>query len=158
MVLFRIEIESAHHGGKENGRLPITYDDFENYGIHRHAICPGIRELLAFMFIEITERGRAGNAEFRKPNVFRLTYRHAKGEAGDGTHEWRSLSNITMEQAREIARRARAGETTTLPSSKKLDFFKIENGELVPRLISELKREHTAALAAIKVDKTGRWS
>jgi hypothetical protein len=27
-VLFRICIEHAHHGGKENGRLPITYDNF----------------------------------------------------------------------------------------------------------------------------------
>jgi phytoene dehydrogenase-like protein len=109
MVLFRIEIESAHHGGKENGRLPITCDDFEAYGIHRHAIRPAIRELLAFGFIEITEIGRAGNAEFRKPNLFRLTYRHAKDAWGDGTHEWRRFEKLTTEQAKEIARHARAG-------------------------------------------------
>jgi hypothetical protein len=36
-----------------------------------------------------------------------------------------------------------------------LDFFKSEDGRLVPRPISELKRDHTAALAAIKVDKSG---
>jgi hypothetical protein len=109
MVLSRIEIELAHHGGKENGRLPVTYDHFEEYGIHRHAIRPGIRELLAFGIIEITEAGRAGNAEFRKPNFFRLTYRHAKGVDGDGTHEWRKFAKITTEEAKEIAQRARAG-------------------------------------------------
>ncbi len=73
-VLDRIEIEHASHGGAENGRLPVTYDDFHLYGIHRHAIGPAIREVVALGFVEITEAGRAGNAEFRKPNVFRLTF------------------------------------------------------------------------------------
>jgi phage terminase small subunit len=36
-----------------------------------------------------------------------------------------------------------------------LDFFKFENDKLVPKNLSELKREHTAALAAIKVDEEG---
>jgi hypothetical protein len=30
-VLDRIEIEHADHGGNDNGRLPVTYDDFERY-------------------------------------------------------------------------------------------------------------------------------
>jgi hypothetical protein len=74
-LLDRMEIELADHGGTDNGKLPVTYDDFERYGIHRHAIGPAIRELVALGFVEITEVGRAGNAEWRKPNVFRLTYR-----------------------------------------------------------------------------------
>jgi hypothetical protein len=37
-VLDRIQIEFAHHGGTENGRLPVTYDQFCEYGLHRHAI------------------------------------------------------------------------------------------------------------------------
>jgi hypothetical protein len=34
-----------------------------------------LREVCALGFVEITERGRAGNAEWRRPNLFRLTYR-----------------------------------------------------------------------------------
>ena len=34
-VLARINIEHAHHGGKENGELPVTFLDFEKYGIER---------------------------------------------------------------------------------------------------------------------------
>jgi hypothetical protein len=37
-VLSRIEAEHAHHAGTENGRLPVTYEQFEDYGIHRQAI------------------------------------------------------------------------------------------------------------------------
>ena len=31
-ILDRIEIELADHGGTDNGKLPVTYDDFEQYG------------------------------------------------------------------------------------------------------------------------------
>src|SRR5215471_4459427 len=62
-LLARIEIEHAHHGGNDNGSLPVTYEDFVEYGVERHAIAPALRECEALGFIEITERGRAGNAE-----------------------------------------------------------------------------------------------
>lgn len=101
-VLDRIEIEHASHGGAENGRLPVTYEDFYRYGIHRHAIGPAIREAVALGFLEITEAGRAGNAEYRKPNFFRLTYIHTKIGPTD---EW---SKITEDDAEVIARAARA--------------------------------------------------
>src|SRR5262245_52942341 len=71
-VLDRIEIEMADHGGTENGNLPVTYGDFEAFGVHRHAVAPAIRECVALGFVEITARGRGGNAEFRTPSKYRL--------------------------------------------------------------------------------------
>jgi hypothetical protein len=100
-----------HHGGHENGHLPVTYENFVQYGIHRHAVAPAIRELEALGFIEITVRGRAGNREFRSPNRYRLTYRPTKGEPGDGTHEWRWVESL--EQAHQIAKRARGASDQT---------------------------------------------
>jgi hypothetical protein len=97
-VIDRIEIEFAGHGGTGNGKLPVTYDDFSRYGIHRHAISPAIREAAALGFLEITEPGRAGNAEFRRPNLFRLTFRYTDN-AGP-TDEWKRI--ITDEDARKI--------------------------------------------------------
>jgi hypothetical protein len=46
------------------------------YGIDRHAISPAVREPKVLGFIEITERRRSGNENYRRPNLFRLTYRH----------------------------------------------------------------------------------
>jgi len=103
-VLARIEIELAHHGGNDNGSLPVTYDDFQRYGIHRHAIAPAIRELVALGFI-LVELGCSGNAEFRAPNRFGLTYRPREGVDGDGSHEWRRIK--TTEEADQIAATAR---------------------------------------------------
>jgi hypothetical protein len=112
-VLDRIEIELAHHGGNDNGKLPVRYDDFEGYGIHRHAIAPAIRETEALGFVEVTERGRGGNREFRSPNKFRLTYRHL--DRAKPTDEWRRIG--TIEDAENLARFARSGRKTKRSSS-----------------------------------------
>jgi hypothetical protein len=118
-VLDRIEIEHADHGGNDNGRLPVTYDDFECCGIHRHSIAAAIREIAALGFAEITERGRAGNAEFRSPHKFRLTYLHV-GRAPP-TNEWQRIK--TVEEAQALARAARR----KAPQKTKVQWRKTPN-------------------------------
>ena len=103
-VLDRLEIELADHGGKDNGRLPVTYADFHHFGIDRHAIAPAIREVEALGFVEISQRGRAGNAEFRSPSLYRLTYRHS-GRNGP-TDEWRRVGEQEAQTIARLARRA----------------------------------------------------
>jgi hypothetical protein len=111
-VLARIEIEFAHHGGTQNGTLPVTYDNFERYGIHRHAIASAIREVVALGFVEITAQGCAGNADWRTPSRYRLTYRHAEGLPGDGTHEWRKIKDQQeAELTANLARKAKSKKT-----------------------------------------------
>jgi hypothetical protein len=102
-LLDRLEIEHAHHGGRDNGKLPVTYGDFENYGIERHSIAPAMREVEALGFVQVTVRGRAGNAEYRTPNIFRLTYRPTDGAGA--TDEWKKSK--TIEEAKLIALAAR---------------------------------------------------
>ena len=100
----RIEIELASHGGRDNAKLPVTFADFEKFGIgNRHAIARGIREVCALGFVELTRPGRAGNGEFRISNLFRLTYLPAHGKGP--THEWRRSE--TIEEAEKIAREVR---------------------------------------------------
>jgi hypothetical protein len=105
-VMARLEIELAHHGGKpeENGKLPCTYEHFAEFGLHRDAIAPAIRELVALGFVEITRQGCAGNAGFRQPTLYRLTYRHW-GSHRETTDEWRRIK--MMQEAGAIAERAR---------------------------------------------------
>jgi hypothetical protein len=113
-VLDRLEIEIAHHGGKDNGSLPVTFDDFQRYGIHRQAISAAIRECVALGFVEVTERGKAGNREFRSPNLFRLTYRPTEYAAS--TDEWRSV--VDEHQAIELAGKARKA-TASKPTNER---------------------------------------
>ena len=113
-VLSRIELEHAHHGGADNGKLPVTYNDFVEYGVDRHAISAAIRECVALGFLEITEQGRAGNAEFRTPNKFRLTYIYSGHPKP--THEWQHIE--TEEQAATLAQHARRPMRTARKNRK----------------------------------------
>jgi hypothetical protein len=63
-----------------------------------------IRELVALGFVEITQRGSAGNAGFRQPALYRLTYRHW-GSHKQTTDEWRRIT--TIDDAVIVAERAR---------------------------------------------------
>jgi hypothetical protein len=107
LVISRIEVELAHHGGNDNGRLPVTTDQFVKFGMHRGSVASAIREAEALGFIRITERGRAGNAEHGAPNRFFLTFAHGRNSRQEApTHDWRRIK--TPEEAEEIARVARA--------------------------------------------------
>ncbi len=106
-VLDRLEIELASHGGTENGRLIVTFNQLQTFGIDRDGIAPAIRELEWLGFVQVTERGRAGNAEHRAPNRFRIVYRPTDKAAP--TDEWRRIE--TAEQAQEGARAARAARS-----------------------------------------------
>jgi hypothetical protein len=111
MVIARIEIELAHHGGNDNGRLPVTTENFVQYGMHRTSVAPAIREAEALGFIQITERGHGGNAEYRSPNRFYLTYAHTNdSKRRPPTDEWRRIK--TLQEANQIARSARAKKST----------------------------------------------
>jgi hypothetical protein len=117
-VLSRIEIEWAHHGGQDNGRLPVTFDDFAEYGVHRTAIGPALSELEALGFIVITEKGKmARAADYRRPNKFLLTSRPAN-KGVDPLHKWKRFK--TMEEAEAVAEDARklSGEKKKPPVRK----------------------------------------
>jgi hypothetical protein len=109
-VLARVEIELADHGGMDNGKLPVTYTQFADYGLHHNAIAPAIREVVALGFLEVTEQGRSGNAEWRRPSKYRLTYRHV--DRANPTHEWR---RITVNDAAVIAKEARRSVARSKP-------------------------------------------
>ena len=110
-ILSRIEIEFGNHGGRDNGKLPVTFADLRNFGTsNRDDISRGIREVCALGFVELTRPGRGGNGEFRAPNLFRLTYLPAYGKAP--THEWRQFE--TVEAAEQAAKKSRHPVTETV--------------------------------------------
>jgi hypothetical protein len=124
-ILDRISIELGHHGGQDNGSLPCTYTNFVDFGIDRHAIAPAIRELVALGFVEVTERGRPGNGEFRTPNLYRLTFqpilRRNKAPV-QPTHDWRGIDSLDAalllaKAARQASDRPKARSRRPTPVS-----------------------------------------
>jgi hypothetical protein len=120
-VITRIRVELANHAGKDNGKLPVTFLDFEKYGVHRHAIAPAIREAEALGWIHVTQYGRAGTGDYRAPNMFALT--HMTVNEMKATNNWDKIE--TMVEAQIIAKAARktpntsAGKRTSTSAGKR---------------------------------------
>ena len=105
LALSRLEVELAHHGGRDNGSLHCTYDDFVRYGLHRHSVSAALRELDALGFIEVTRRGCGLNGDHRQASFYRLTFKPAEG-AVEPTHEWKRIATLAAAEA--LAQQARA--------------------------------------------------
>ena len=138
MVIARIEIELGHHGGNDNGSLPVTFEHFVEYGIYRNGVAAAIREAEALGFIRVTERGRGGNAEHRRPNLFYSTFSNWRGsKAEPPPHDWRKIK--TIEEAKEIAANARKSKDKNVvararrASAKRHFPVSIIGGEAAPQ-------------------------
>jgi hypothetical protein len=122
MVISRVEVELAHHGGNDNGQLPVTVDQFVEYGMHRSSVAPATREAEALGFIRV-ERGRGGNADYRRPNKFYLTFSNWRGaKAEPPSHDWKRIKSF--EDAQRIAREARAAKDRNAVSQGRYSWRK----------------------------------
>ena len=129
MVVSRIEIELGHHGGNDNGRLPVTTNDFVAYGMHRTSVAPAIREAEALGLIRITERGRGGNAQHGTPNLFFLTFAHGRdSDRNPPTHDWRHIK--TLDEAEGIALAARGNKDPHAVANGKSSWRKRQQKKL----------------------------
>src|SRR5439155_8307807 len=99
-ALLRLELEHLNHGGRDNGRLPVSYDDFQRSGIRRQSVAAAINELVVFGFIVITEVGRRGSADVRRPSIYRLTYLRTfeNGEWQLPTDDWERIPKSTIQK------------------------------------------------------------
>jgi hypothetical protein len=102
-VIARIRLELARHGGNDNGKLIVTFDDFHEYGLSLGCIAPAIREAEALGFIRVTQYGVASTAEFRIPTKFALTHLPVGNAAP--TNDWNRIQ--TVEEAEQKAMGAR---------------------------------------------------
>jgi hypothetical protein len=137
-VLARIEIEHGHHGGKENGKLPVRSDDFEEYGISPKSVAPAVREVQALGFAIITKRGRASKSDFgRSPHHFMLTYLMGPApKFAQPSNEWKQ--HRTLEEAIEVSRQARAAKDETAVRRSKAHCRKTRaRGHKIPDLGSK---------------------
>jgi hypothetical protein len=105
-VIDRVQVELGYHAGHDSARLPVSFADFEEHGIHRHRIAAGIREAVALGFLKVTRAGRAGNADFRRIAHYQLTFAETVVDGEVATHDWRKFK--TMAEAEAAAKLARA--------------------------------------------------
>jgi hypothetical protein len=141
-VIDRISIELAHHGGNDNGQLPVTKEDFIDYGISGNQIAPAIREAEALGFIRVTEHGRAGNSEHRQPSKFFLTFANSKSSQNP-THDWRKIKTIGEAEAIGAVAREAKNPTAVMSGRRSWALRKNRNRyqKPIPGSVSETNTE-----------------
>ena len=115
-VVDRIKVEHCAHGGTENGRLPVTYSDFEKYGACRHSIRTGILIAEALGWIDIVESGHRGAADVRRAARYGLTWLD-RYDGAPRTNRWKRFE--TMEQARAAVAEVKAQIKAVKAAAKK---------------------------------------
>jgi hypothetical protein len=104
-VVDRVQVEHCQHAGTQNGKLPVTYDDFEEFGARRRSIKFGIMAAEALGWIDITEQGCAGAGDTRRAARYALTWvdRH---NGTPRTDRWREIATLADARRRVEAVRA----------------------------------------------------
>ncbi|GJE44631.1 hypothetical protein [Methylobacterium soli] len=75
LVVERVMVEHMSHGGNKNGALPVTYNNFEEYGIRRNSVKKAIDEAIELGFIAISEKGTRAWGEYAgHATTFRLAW------------------------------------------------------------------------------------
>ncbi len=107
-VIDRIISEHMGQGGKENGRLIVTYDDFHAYGIRRQSLSDAIELAIKLGFVDLTVRGRRSAGANRTPSMYGLTWlpRHDWTPPSD---RWKTVSHRNIEGRYESAPRQDGG-------------------------------------------------
>jgi hypothetical protein len=140
-ALDRIEIEHTHHCGAENGKLPITYADFERFGLHPNAIAPAIANALRSGSSKRRERATAARRNCEpQASIGSHTVRHGtpprETETGP-TNTWRSRRSRRRKSSR--GRLARASIRATSSAQKRTG--QIQNATLTFRELSPSEKE-----------------
>lgn len=109
-LMCRVGIEHCNHGGTQNGDLPVTYDDFERYGVRRKSVRRAVQELVALGWIDVVSPGRAGQGVGRCAARYAMTWLPTV-DGAPGTKRWKSLK--TKEDAKaalQFSRSKRPGQ------------------------------------------------
>jgi hypothetical protein len=154
-ALSRIEIEFAHHGGQDNGKLPVTFDNFADYGIHRASIGPALAELEALGFIKITEHGKMTRAaEYRRPNKFLLTSRPA-AKAIEPLNSWRRFKTVEEALAAAEAARQTFGKKEKAASTENVPMASTDSVPDRPIASTESEPLHSAESVPLSILRVG---
>jgi hypothetical protein len=74
-IIDRLLIEHLSHGGADNGALPVTYEDFTDYGVHTSSILPALAEVSALGLVQRTQAGLRAYGEFKGVSaLYRLAW------------------------------------------------------------------------------------
>jgi hypothetical protein len=122
-VVERIQLEHLRHAGRDNGYLPVTFNDFVAAGVSRKYVSPSIIEAEALGLIERTSRGRKKYGDNPgAPSTFRITFLggYSETDIWPASDEWRRFDSVKNAKA-AVAEAVRAAEAAALARRAELN-------------------------------------
>jgi hypothetical protein len=107
-VIERLMLEHMAHAGTENGRLIVTYSDFQKYGINSRDVAAAIADAAARGLIIVTQRGRASAGINRKPNRYALGWL-PMWDGASAPNRWKSWAAAPIAQDIESTLQMKGG-------------------------------------------------
>jgi hypothetical protein len=92
-IVDRIILEHMAHGGTQNGRLVVTYDQFRQFGISRKKISGAISLADKLGLVDVVERGGRGYGIARRPSLYALTWL-PRCDGSPPSNRWKSFSPL----------------------------------------------------------------
>jgi hypothetical protein len=132
-ILNRILVEHMNHAGLENGRLPVSYNDFVDFGLRRDAIRPALDELIATGFIRISQPGRRVHGEDQgRMAEYRLTWLPVATPVDfqAASNDWKSPGQYRKPRADKIF--SPSTESATVPSTESATRPRDKPGSIIP--------------------------
>ena len=117
-LLARLMVEHCNHGGKENGRLAVSWDAFQAAGVHRSTIAQTLDEVTRLGFVRVVDEGHRGyGTALGRRATYRLTFAGVVGDdSGLPTNDWAAISQVDvrsiMEAVRDSERKRKAKRRT----------------------------------------------
>lgn len=101
-ALWRIVGEYLRKGRRENGRLVVTHEDFQAYGVTGRLIADAIDELIYKGFLRV-QRGKSGDGT-PHPNLYCLTF-YGDHSGVAASNDWRATDEEKASNWQKIRRR-----------------------------------------------------
>jgi hypothetical protein len=114
-VVMRIALEHLKHGGVENGKLPVTYQDFVKCGVRRNSVRQAILIAIYLGWIDKTSTGEVPwHGDIRKPSTFALTWlpRH---DGVPPSNRWKRFESDAEAKAAIRVAKAELAQVRRLP-------------------------------------------
>jgi hypothetical protein len=123
-ILDRLEVEHMAHGGKQNGRLKVSFTQLAAHlGVRRrNTVATALRELEAVHLVEISRSGYREAIKGRETNAYRLTYLRA--HTGGAGHEWRQHDPKPGDDSLEAFHKARENALKLTAEARREVFSK----------------------------------
>lgn len=138
--IMRIAQEHMAHGGRKNGELPVTWNNFQDYGIRRGSIADAIKAFIALGFVKMSGRGRPTNGRDKGTSALWTLTWLMTADGKPATNDWR---RIKSEEEAKQALQAAGLKTERKREVPTQDI--ISSAKLIPSQEQPIARKHGAS-------------